>query len=274
MLWNMPNAWITLRHEPPYRSGSFAHGLERVGYSPILAFPEPKQVKADDVVVTWNLNPRYRPAADAALNSGASLIVAENGYVHRRGSSEPYYALARNGHNGSGFWFVGKRNRFEDLRHGFAPWREPTKGSYILVANQRGIGSDLMKCPRDFADKIRDRIDRVYHAAGFKKSPKVVIREHPGRHKAQVELSEHLREARACVSWASNTLNIACLAGIPSFHIAPYHVNDAVIGDLSLLPNPPETDRDTAFNRLAWAQWSLSEINDGTAFRCLLQDVL
>ena len=79
----MRRAWITLRHQPPYRSDAFAEGFERLGFKAEMRFPSPGAVRKDDVVVTWNLNPRYRPAAQEATRAGAALIVAENGYVGR-----------------------------------------------------------------------------------------------------------------------------------------------------------------------------------------------
>lgn len=264
-------AWITLRHEPPYRSEAFASGLEKSGFTPRLQFPEVGQVKTGDVVVVWNLNPRYRSPARLAKAVGASLIVAENGYITKRRDLTAYYALARDGHNGSGFWHVGPGARWPLLDRGFGKWR--TEGEYILVADQRGIGSETMACPRNFADTIGERIKKVFIKAG-QKAPPVVIRRHPGRHSATRPLAEDLRNARAVVVWASNVGNLSCLSGIPTFRCAPYHVNEALHDDLSLLPNPPEPDRAAAFEKLAWAQWSLAEIHNGVAFRSLLRDVL
>lgn len=268
-----PRAWITLRRRPPYRSDAFAKGFEALGYVPSLTFPAAENIAPGDVVVVWNLNVRYRPVAAAAKTAGAALIVAENGYIPRAGSMEPFYALARDGHNGAGFWFVGADDRWSALGQTIYPWRgQWSPDSYVLLANQRGIGSELMKCPRDFVALGTDRIKRVYKQAG-ERTPAVTVREHPGRHKSTVTLKDHFAGARALVTWASNVANLACLIGIPAFRMAPYHVNEAVHDDLGLLPNPPEPDRLAAFRKLAWAQWSLTEIESGAAFRCLLQDI-
>ena len=35
----MRTAWITLRHEPPYRPGAFANGMENLGFKVRMAFP-------------------------------------------------------------------------------------------------------------------------------------------------------------------------------------------------------------------------------------------
>jgi len=268
----MTTAWITLRHQPPYRSGAFANGFENLGYTPRLQFPEPGAVRAGDVVVTWNMNVRYRGAAEQAKTAGAALIVAENGYIHRNAATEPYYALARDGHNGSGNWWVGAEDRWALLNHTLRPWQGTNRTGYILIADQRSIGSELMKSPRQFQTMSEKRIKSIFARAGERSVP-VRYRPHPGRNAPKETLSDALRGARAVVTWSSNVANIATLMGVPSFRMAPYHVNSAVLDDMNLLPNPPEPDRVEGFRRLAWAQWAQSEIEAGTAFEWLLQDI-
>ena len=269
----MRTAWITLRHQPPYRSDAFADGMERLGFKVVMGFPPDRAVKPEDVVVTWNLNPRYRDPATQALNAGAALIVSENGYVTKAGSPTPYYALARNGHNGSGMWFVGKEDRWADLGRTLAPWGG-APGGYILIADQRGIGSELMKCPPPFYETLVPRINRIFAKIDKKRIPQIKLRAHPGRTPSKTTLAQDLSGARAVVTWASNVANEALIAGVPSFRVAPYHVNEAVLSDLNELPAPPVTDRLAGFKKLAWAQWALPEIEDGSAFRHLLRDVL
>jgi hypothetical protein len=247
--------------------------MESLGFRVKLTFPASGEVKPQDVVITWNLNPRYRPAEEAATRAGAALMVAENGYIPKAGDTTPYYALARNGHNGSGFWYVGAEDRWTPLGQTIRPWVSRPDG-YILVADQRGIGSELMKCPRPFYETVAPKIERIFAKAGIRKPPAIRLREHPGRHVAQRSLTEDFSGARAVVTWASNVANEALLAGLPTFRVAPYHVNEAALTDLHLLLDPPQPDRLPAFKKLAWAQWSLREIETGTAFRSLLRDVL
>ena len=89
---------------------------------------------------------------------------------------------------------------------------------------------------------------------------------------AKQSLAADMKGARAVVSWSSNVLNEAILAGYPSFRLAPYHVNDAILDNLDDILDPPQKDREAAFGRLAWAQWDLKDIASGTAFKHLLQD--
>lgn len=269
----MRTAWITLRHQPPYRSDAFADGLERLGFKVRMEFPPDRAVRPDDVVVVWNLSVRYRPPAEQAAQVGAALIVAENGYVPKLGDPQHYYALARNGHNGSGLWFVGQADRWTPLGHTLAPWVD-RPGGYILIADQRGIGSELMRCPRPFFETVVPRIKRIFAKVDKRNIPEIKLRQHPGRHQPTQPLAADLAGARAVVTWASNVANEALIRGIPTFRCAPYHVNAAALPDLNELPNPSKPDRLDAFKKLAWAQWALDEIESGQAFRHLLRDVL
>lgn len=265
-------AWITLRHRPPYRSDAFAAGLESLGFTAKLQFPETR-VNPQDVVVVWNLNPRYRGARELAKAAGAPLIVAENGYMPSLTDPQPCYAMALNGHNGSGFWYVGAEDRWTPLGYDLKPWVNRPNG-YILIVDQRGIGSETMRSPPHFYEHIVPNLKRIFAKVDKKSVPEFKLRAHPGRHKPQRTLMQDLDGARAVVTWGSNVANIALRYGIPSFRLSPFHVNAAALSDLTLLPNPPHPDRLEAFKKLAWAQWHLSEIEDGTAFRCLLRDHL
>jgi len=266
-------AWITLRHQPHYRADAFAAGFEALGFQVKMAFP-PHKIAPGDVVVVWNLNPRYRGAAETASKAGAALLVAENGYVPKAGEAQQYYALARNGHNGSGTWFVGPEDRWALLGQTLHPWQDNEKG-HILIADQRGIGSDLMKCPAPFYDTVVPRIKKIFmRKLGRNSCPEIKWRRHPGRHAPTTTLSEDLRDCRAVVTWASNVANEALLAGIPTFRCAPYHVNAAALSDLTELPSPSKPDRLAAFKKVAWAQWSLPELENGIAFQWALRDVL
>lgn len=220
--------------------------------------------------MTWNLNPRYRQVAEYAKQNGAYLLVAENGYVQKHRDLEPFYALARDGHNGSGMWFVGSGDRWGKLNQPLHPWRR--NEGYVLIAGQRGIGSEIMKCPRNFVDSTQIKLRRILDKGGQKKV-KIAVRLHPGRHAPLRSLRDDLAGARCVVTWASNVANTALIYGIPAFRMAPYHVNDAVIGDVAKIVDPPLADREEGFKKLAWAQWSLSEIDSGAAFTHLLQDV-
>jgi hypothetical protein len=107
------------------------------------------------------------------------------------------------------------------------------------------------------------------------------IRPHPGNWKKlpqhpAVSLAEDLKGAWACVIWASAAGLHALAKGIPVIRTAPHWIGAGAAGnDLAQIESPPMPDRLPVFERMAAAQWSLSEIESGEPFRRLLgSDVL
>lgn len=267
----MPRAYVTLRHTPPYRSDAFSDGLETIGYNVFMKHPsEVEPVGPGDVVVTWNLSTRYEKSAQRARAAGAALVVAENGYIQNGVTT--HYAVARDGHNGSGFWFVeDDGDRWRALGVPLRPWSHDPDG-FVMIADQRGIGSCLMRSPRDFGRTAEAKVRKMYASRGLR-CPEIRVRPHPGRPgvESPAPLLEALRGAAALVTWSSNAANVALHAGVPSFRLAPHHVNFSVIAGIDRLPELPLVEREPGFTGLSWAQWSLEEIGDGTAFRHVLR---
>lgn len=263
----MPTAYVLVRLRPEYRSEAFAAGLQKHGYTVVFGDP-PSAIKADDLVVTWNLSPRMESAAKDARKVGATVLVAENGYCGKDRNGIQYYALSRDGHNGSGRWYAGGGDRWRNMRIDLQPWR--TDGDYVLVADQRGIGSETMRSPLDFGDVVIRTI-RAQTARP------ILYRPHPGREKPKVSLAEQLKRAFCLVTWSSQSATEALIAGVPSFYCAPHFICAGAATRLpdqgpGVLNNPPKPDtRLAVFERLAWAQWAVSELENGEAFRCLLR---
>jgi hypothetical protein len=79
-----------------------------------------------------------------------------------------------------------------------------------------------------------------------------------------------LADAWAVVTWNSAFGVTALLHGVPLFIEAPHFI--AVCASnrmIQSVDDPVYTDRLPAFERLAWAQWSVSEIESGRAFEWL-----
>jgi hypothetical protein len=71
------------------------------------------------------------------------------------------------------------------------------------------------------------------------------------------------------VVWSSSAGVHALLEGIPTFCEAPFWIaKEAAAGGSIDAPVMPE--RAPVFERLAWAQWTLQEIENGEPFRRLL----
>ena len=73
------------------------------------------------------------------------------------------------------------------------------------------------------------------------------------------------------VTWASHEGTEALLAGVPVIWCAPHGFARAACGTwLEEAVDPPMPDRLPVFERMAWSQWRVGEIESGEAFRWLL----
>jgi hypothetical protein len=145
------------------------------------------------------------------------------------------------------------------------PWRQ--SGEHILVCPSRGISQTPP--PRNWVEstiaELRKHTDR-----------EIRVRKHPGNWKLRAQeidasLQEDLKDAWACVTWASTAGLKALLAGIPVIYTAPNWIGaDAAGNKLWRIEDPLLLDRRPMFERLAWAQWSLDEIVTGEPFQKLL----
>lgn len=263
-------AWVMIRDRPHYRSESFCRGLVRHGYSAIMTTQlTAKMVKPDDIVIVWNAYGRYGAARDLADQAGLRTFVAENGYLGNDKHGRQFYALAEHGHTGSGRWRVGGRSRLEGLllsqRRAMASWR--TEGEHILVCAQRGIGEAKMRSPGGWEQAVQKIIRKTTGRP-------IKVRLHPGRHDLKTTLEEDMKGAWAAVVWSSNCATDLLLAGIPVFYAAPHIVHQG--GALPLtganFSDPAFGNRERAFNNIAWAQWSVGELEKGTPWKFLLPE--
>lgn len=269
----MPIAFVLIRDKPHYRSESFIVGLRRAGYNARLVTGVTRKMfkSTKDILVIWNAYGRYGEARSIADAVGCRTFVAENGYLGADKHGRQFYALAEHGHTGSGRWRVGGRSRVDLLfslqGKVLKEWR--AEGKHILVCGQRGIGEPDMRSPYNWESIVQKTIQKTT------KRP-IMMRPHPGRHKdLEGTLPDFLKDAWACVVWSSNCTTDALLAGIPTFYAAPHIVHQG--GALPLkganLDAPSFGDRTTSFNNMAWAQWSVREIEAGTPWKLLLPEL-
>lgn len=263
----MPVAHLHLPAHVEERRFAFIDGFKRLGFQVQFGSPPPTQpLKPEDVVVVWNMTARSHQAIYAAQAAGAALIVAENGYFGQDADGCQTYALALDGHNGSGRWPSGGRERLEALNVPFKPLK-PYVRDRILIADQRGIGSQLMRSPHNFGHLTASWLER----RGFRTE----LRPHPGRHAPRRPLADDLAQTDAVVVWSSNVATQALIEGLPTYFCAPHIVSEGASRKVSVAhPEPTgvcsEEQRDAAFVRMAWAQWFLNEIAAGEAFKRLL----
>lgn len=266
----MKKAYNLIRDQPWYRRAAFSDGLRAAGFDVVdrgLAAARP-----GDVLVIWN---RYGSGHEVATRfeaAGGIVLVAENGYLGRGGTSpkfdvhpkgprpEHYYAVAMGGHNGQGTWRDGGSERWATLAVEIKPWR--SKGDHILVCPNRSFGYPGRIMPVDWAPRTAERIRKSTGRP-------VRIRAHPGNDAPKRTLQTDLEGAWAVVIWSSGAGLHALLAGVPTFVESGWWIcKDAEASGSYDAPIVPE--RFPSFRRLAWAQWRIDEIQRGEPFAHLL----
>ena len=258
------HAHVILRKDPHYRRDAFEHGLKRLGYS-LDSQPKPGP---NSVLVLWNRKPGNEENLARLYEShGSKVVIAENGYIGKDANGHQLYAMALNGHNGSGRWFIGDADRWLKLGIEIKPWREPfAEKGYVLICAQRGIGSKTMASPPGWHRRVLEE-QRRFPGAGEMRT-----RMHPGSLPSKTTLEQDWAGARGLLIWSSSSGVKALVAGLPVCYNAPHWVcagagtKYASSRALTFYQGP----REIALARMAWAQWTLEEIGDGTAFECLL----
>jgi hypothetical protein len=265
----MKRAVLWIRQQPHYRRDAFVAGLRKLGYEIVERVSDPRP---GDVLVSWNMYPSNEPVADHWRKAGAKVLIAENGYIGKDTNGHQLYALARDGHNGSGSWYVGEEDRWTPLGIELQPFR--VKDGPIIVRAQRGIGTKLMASP--------PRWERQTVAALQKAGYKAELRLHPGTDMKQARDDpdeKAIARASAVVIWSSSFGVKALAAGVPVFYAAPHWICSEAVSSTKFLelwlgtgrPCPDDDERDEVFYRLAWAQWRISELESGEPFQYLLE---
>jgi hypothetical protein len=242
------------RGELSRERAAIAAGLVRAGYTVTDG-----DRGDSDLVVIWNGSPPHGVKLE-----GRRVLVAENGYLSPPGSQ--YVALALGGHNGSGRSPEGNTARLARLGMPLKPWR--TGGRYVLVCPSRGFGLGDMRQPRDWTERVAAILSR--HS-----SKPIRVRRHPGNWKARppsIPVEDDLRDASACVIWASSAGLRALFAGVPVIRCAPHWIAQGADGTrLDDIDSPPKPDREPALAKMAAAQWTFDEIAYGDAVRATLE---
>jgi hypothetical protein len=255
----MPCAYNLTRREVHYRHEAFSAGLHAAGYEVHSAAPG--TVKPGDVLLIWNRYDQMHDIATRFERAGGIVVVAENGYLGKDANGQQRYALARHAHNGRGQWEAGGPERFAALGIELQPWRED--GGHILVCPNRSFGMPGNIMPCDWSRDVRKRLGPLTRR-------EIRVRPHPGNVPPTRPLADDLAGAWAVVIWGSSAGVQALVAGIPVICESPYWICKEAASTLERIEAlGTEPDRLSALQRLAWAQWTLAEIEDGTAFNHL-----
>jgi hypothetical protein len=251
-------ALCLIRDALVYRRAAFVSGLQAAGYAIATTLPNPD---ASDVLVIWNRYGDNETQATRFERAGARVLVIENGYLGKSWLGDRWFAMAVGQHAGGGKWNVGGNERWDSLNVPLAPWR--TGGTETVILAQRGIGSQEVKSPDNWAQSVQKRIGGR-------------VRAHPGKKEPEIPLEQDLFNASCVVTWASTAAFQALMLGIPVWYDYPKWIGAIAAypllsyGEQGYGPRRDDEDRVQMFRNLMWAMWRASEIEDGTAFRHLL----
>ncbi len=255
-------ALVNIKDLPHYRRDAFVTGLGKHGYTVVQKLDQPDDM---DLYVSWNLHGQSELTANRFRRAGARVLVCENGAIGKDKDGRQLYCIARNAHH-AGSWYVGGPERWEALGIEVKPW-QPDAGSVVLVCDQRGIGSSVMASPAGFGSGLWTDLTRRGIAAKLRQHPQVSKR-------ATVPLLDDLKQARVCAVWSSMSGVQALVEGVPVAYFAPAWI--ASVGarqGMHGIENPLRDDalRMKALSRVAWAQWSIAEVEAGVPFDYLLR---
>ena len=237
-------------------------GLERHGHkSKIVNAP----YQADDgIVACWGWR-----MGQVLAEAGRRVLVMERGYIGDRFS---WTSLGWDGLNGRAKMpEIDDPTRFN--RH-FSNLLEDRKAGedYVLLIGQ--VPRDAALGGRDLSQWYLDTAGdckRVYGLPTvFRPHPKAPSGSYPGGLlMASEDLVKQMSRAAAVVTYNSNTGVEATLAGLPTIAFdegsMAWDVTAHELGDTY------QGDRQSWANRMAWKQWSMDEIANGTALAHVLE---
>lgn len=246
----MKNAYLAIRDGPHYRRDVFAEGLRRAGYK---VHGRAEVCGDGDLIVMWNRYGSNHQIATVSEQRGATVLVAENGYLGNLIGGQITYAMSRSFHNGAGWWPDGGPERWASYGIELQPWKP--EGETVILP-QRGIGCPGVAMPLNWPSN-HERYGRM--------------RKHPGNAKGARTLEQDLAKAGSVITWGSGAAMFALVYGVPVFYCFPKWIGAEAATPFSEFPKRKTDDaaRLRMFERMAWAQWSLDEIGSGEVIKRL-----
>lgn len=220
-----------LRADLHYRREAFDKGLKAVGFTP-------SDERQCDVLLIWNRYGRFEASADAVEARGGRVIVAENATWGNGFLGGKWLSVWPHLHNRADSIRYGGPGRWDDMGVPLMDWRS---GGERVGLGQRGIGP--RGTPKNWAPRNVDR-----------------VRKHPGVGVC-IPLELDLAKAGTVVTWGSGAAVKALMWGIRVESHMPKWCGEQ---------DNTDQGRIEMFRRLAWAQWTLSEIESGEPFARLL----
>lgn len=253
-----PRAQHQLQHREAMAEGLTRHGVR-------VTLSHHKFCKTQ-FVACWGWR-----AGKALRKAGHEVLVMERGYL---GDRFNWSSLAWNGLNGRGEFAVAPNDngkRFND-NFSMSPWNK--SGEYILIMGQ--VPNDASLQGLNLGPWYQEMCSVAAATYGLP----VMFRQHPvaarkgfkqhvkGAIKSVGDLDQALANAALVITYNSNSAVDAVISGIPAIAADEGSMAWPVVGHS--IGEKIYPDRKSWAEQLAWRQWRLSEIADGSALTGLL----
>lgn len=221
-----------------------------------LAYAEDEPEILSDIPVVWGVLRESDRILAQAKAQGLHFFYIDHAYFDRgHGNS---YRITRNRYE------AGKVRKVNDdrlmaLNLDIQPWRE--NGRSIIVCPPTEYFAAAHNCA--------DWLETTLAALRLETDRPIIVREKPKPGQSFVPLPRALQDAHALVTHSSNVAIEAACLGTPVF-VSPASAA-APIGetDIGRIESPRYPERDAWLAHLAYSQYSIGEIRDGTAWNLL-----
>ncbi len=279
-------AIIYIRQQDLYPWKSIQSGLESLGYQVKFGLHKPKD---DDLLITWTPWKGTASHRQGELHkaNGGKWIVFENGYIPDIHGVK-YWAAGLNGYNGWGDHKVkddpSRWDKFCILDASWKPFDTTAIQNDALIIGQFGHRDTRYSMPKDWPDTIINRLlgDRLKPRNTFYSAVNFIYRPKPSRPvfpknmegleiSIQNTIGKDLIRCFKCFTWNSPSVAVhSLLVGTP-VHISS---SNHILFDLGYQNNTELLidNRQKIFEKLAWTQWSATEICQGKPFMHLLEE--
>ncbi|MCD4511773.1 hypothetical protein LQT97_11035 [Brucella pseudogrignonensis] len=261
-----PGSWLSYS-KFKYRieaSDALRQGMQSTGIQTLVG-PKWRPSYADIAIVWSWKQPRI---IEDAQQANRLLIVMERGFLQPRFE---WVSLALNGFNDRGYFPPGNDNGERWRRHfshHLRPWQE-RKGYVLLIGQVPGDASLNGTNIISWAQSRTDMLRRAGHKVVYRPHPQADTATPDGAACSRRDLKSDLSGATFVVTYSSTTAVEAILEGVPAcvedagsvaYPMASHHIDEP-------LRRP---DRTQWCHDLAWRQWTLEELRDGSAWRHLM----
>lgn len=159
-------------------------------------------------------------------------------------------------------------DRWEKLNYKIPKWKKSGKNILLVLPSEKPAkfyGVNLETWKKETIEKIKQYTDRP-----------IIIREKLDRPTRIVKtIYEELDDAFALVTYQSIAATEAILYGVPAFALAPNAASPVSLNDISKIETPLYQDEDLIYKwacHLAYGQFHINELQDGTAYKIIKQD--